>query len=162
MALSNTDETQNDFWLEYEEKTGEKVTARCLGQYVSGWEEFGNLTSIWGLVIFTSGGFRFHHFPQQNWLESMIRTTGGKKSPKEKTIFVPKEKIKSIRIIEELKWWKKIFSSRWPMLIIRYLDETESERQLLLEADLKSGKLKSDDLLKAISEYENLSCSEKA
>jgi hypothetical protein len=57
------------FWREYEEKTGEKVLARTLGQYVSGWDEFGDLSAgpLWGLIIATSGGFRFHHFPQANW-----------------------------------------------------------------------------------------------
>ena len=137
MQLRKNERTADDFWREYEEKTGEKVLARSLGQYFSGWAEFNTLQNIWGLVIFTSGGFRFHHFPQQSWLNSIFRS-GSSEGPKEKTIFIPNEKIKNFRLIEETKWWKKIFSSIWQQLIIRYEDESGVEQQLFMEADFKS------------------------
>jgi len=133
-----TTKSADDFWREYEEKTGEKILARCLGKYVSGWEEFGSLKDIWGLVIFTSGGFRFHHFPQQNWVEFMFRRTGSEEA-KEKTIFIPNEMIVKKKLFEESKWWKKLFSSYMPHLAICYQDGAGNERQLLLEADSKSG-----------------------
>ena len=153
MALKKNTKNPEDFWRDYEEKTGEKVMARCLGQYVSGWEEFEGTTGLWGLIIFTSGGFRFHHFPQHNWLESMIRSSSHEE-PKEKTIFIPKEKIISARYIEEKSWWKKIFRANWPHLSIIYnshpdnsdMDnegrnngETKNEKRLLFEAESKSG-----------------------
>jgi hypothetical protein len=129
----------DDFWREYEEKTGEKVLARGMGQYVSGWEEFDPLVNpIWGLLIATSGGFRFHHFPQSNWLDTLFRAGGGELST-EKTIFIPKEQIVSAELYTETKWWKKIFSPSPPRLSIRYCDNAGAERELLLLAEYKSG-----------------------
>ena len=135
----------DDFWREYEEKTGEKVLARCLGQYVSGWEEFGNLTGLWGLIIFTSGGFRFHHFPQQSWIETLTRAVGSE-AAKERTIFIPNENITGKRFIEESKWWKKL-SGSIPQLQIQYRDGAGNEQRLLLNADSKTGNSNITDFL---------------
>ena len=131
--------TPPDFWREYEEKTGEKVLARCLGQYISGWDEFGDLTGnpLWGLIIATSGGFRFHHFPQSNWLTVLSRFGSGDDPPQEKTIFIPREKIISADLYSETKWYMKIFSSIPPRLLICYRDEAGTEKQLVLNADFK-------------------------
>ena len=137
MFFKDNSTSPDKFWREYEEKTGEKVLARCLGQYISGWEEFGNLTGIWGLIIFTSGGFRFHHFPQQSWIDALTRFANSD-TPKERTIFVPKENIVNMRLFEESKWWKKL-SKSVPVLIIQYRDRADSERQLLLNADSGMG-----------------------
>ena len=135
--LNNDDKkSADDFWREYEEKTGEKVLKRGLGKYVSGWDEFDKREwgGIWGLVMTTSAGFRFHHFPQYSWLDSLTRFAERDK-PREKTFFLPNEKIISNEVIRETKWWKKIFSSSVPHLIIKYLDEEGSERRLLFDAD---------------------------
>jgi hypothetical protein len=139
MKSSKPEKDPDDFWQEYEKKTGEKILARSLGQYVSGWAEFDSQgwTELWGLIIATSGGFRFHHFPQKNWLESIMRNH---KEPKEKTIFIPGEKIISARFIEE-RWWKKILKYSLSRLSILYMNETGEEKQLLLEADLQRGDL---------------------
>jgi hypothetical protein len=134
MAVSR--KSPEDFWREYEEKTGEKVLASSMGQYVSGWDEFGNLSGapLWGLIIATSGGFRFHHFPQTNWL-SLFFQAGSGELAKEKTIFIPNDKIISAVLHKETKWYKKIFSFSVPRLLIRYLDETGTEKELLLYAE---------------------------
>jgi hypothetical protein len=136
--------TPEDFWREYEEKVGEKVLARSLGQYVSGWDEFGDLSAptyvgspLWGLIIATSGGFRFHHFPQVNWLTSIMRFGSTDDPPKEKTIFIPREKIISAELQKETKWYKKIFSQAVPRLLIRYRNEAGTENQLVLNAEYK-------------------------
>ena len=125
------------FWKEYEEKTGEKILARSLGRYVSGWEEFDSKkqTAIWGLIIATSGGFRFHHFPQMNWIDAFTNFAS-REQPKEKTIFIPKENIVSAKLIKETKWWKKIFNNSPPHLVICYKNEGE-EKQLFLEVEYK-------------------------
>jgi hypothetical protein len=138
MLSGKTEKTPDDFWREYEEKTGEKVLARGLGRYVSGWEEFDgqNWNSIWGLIIATSGGFRFHHFPQISWFEALARFSS-LDTPKEKTFFISKEKIVSAKLIEETGWWKKIFRPVPPQLLIDYRDETENIKQVLLEVEFK-------------------------
>jgi len=139
MLRRKKERSPDDFWREYEEKTGEKVLARGLGQYLSGWEEFDSKewTAVWGLVIATSGGFRFHHFPQQNWLAALTSFAGAE-AAKEKTIFIPNEKIVSARIVKETSWWKKLLRSSQPKIVISYRDESDTERQLLLEADTNS------------------------
>ena len=126
-----------EFWREYEEKIGEKVLARGMGQYVSGWDEFDKAARnpIWGLIIATSGGFRFHHFPQINWLTSLAQFGSGGEAPKEKTIFIPADSILSAVLHKETKWYKTIFSSIPPRLIIRYRDATGAEKELLLYAE---------------------------
>ena len=128
----------DDFWREYEEKTGEKIIARSLGQYISGWEEFGDSrrNPIWGLIIATSGGFRFHHFPQANWLTALTNIGGD--PPKEKTIFIPHEKIISASLSKETRWYRKFISPSVPRLLIRYLDETGTGKDLLFYVEYKS------------------------
>ena len=123
-----------DFWREYEGNTGETIIVRSLGQYVSGWDEFNSTDPLWGLIIATSGGFRFHHFPQSNWLTALARF-GSDETPKEKTIFIPSEKIISAMLYKETKWYKKIFSPGVPRLIIRYRDLAGNEKELLLLAE---------------------------
>jgi hypothetical protein len=131
-----------DFWREYEEKTGEKVLSRSLGQYVSGWEEFDLSVKIpiWGLIIATSGGFRFHHFPQTNWLSAITNIGLGDNPPEEKTIFIPHDKIVSAVLHRgEVKWYKRIFFPDIPRLLIRYRgDEAGTEKELLLYAEHNS------------------------
>lgn len=140
MLFRKAEKNPDDFWREYEENTGEKVLARSLGQYISGWDEFDSRkwTRIWGLIIATSGGFRFHHFPQIGWLDTLGRLTN-QEMPKEKTIFIQKDKIISAVFIRETKWWKNILSYSAPKLVIHYSDNDGNERQLLLEAENKSG-----------------------
>jgi len=149
MVRKRSEKSPDDFWREYEQKINEKVLARCLGRYMSGWEDFDERgwTAIWGLVIVTSGGFRFHHFPQQGWLDFFTRFAG-QEGPTEKTLFLPKEKIVSARIIRETSWWKKILKSTPPQLCLKYSDEAGNERQMLLEADLRSDEL--EENLKAL------------
>jgi hypothetical protein len=103
---------------------------------VSGWEEFDNnrWTSIWGLIVVTSGGFRFHHFPQRSWIDSLV-VWGGREVPKEKTIFIPKEKIISAVLVTEKKWWKKLFVPSPPRLIIDYHVDDDT-RRLLVEVEI--------------------------
>jgi len=124
------------FWQEYEEKIGEKVLARGLGKYICGWEEFDKKEwgGIWGLLISTSGGFRFHHFPQTSWIFALTSFID-KGKPREKSLFLPQEKIISTKLIKEKKWWKVLFSSSPPLFVIQYTDEAGSEKQMTFEAE---------------------------
>ena len=137
MLLSNKNEkSKDDFWREFEEKTGEKVIDRGLGKYLSGWDIFDEKKwiGIWGLTFTTSAGFRFHHFPQHTWIDSF--TSFASKEPlKEKSIFIPQEKITSSEMITEKNWRKKIFSPSPPRLVIIYLDDAGSEKKLIFEAE---------------------------
>jgi hypothetical protein len=121
------------FWQEYEEKCGEKIVAYTLGQYLSGWDEFN--MPLWGLLIVTSGGFRFHHFPHEGWIQALSRFSSGGEAPKEKTLFIPKDQIVSVELRVEKSWWKKIFFPHLPTLVIRYGDKGG---ELVLETDQKA------------------------
>ena len=132
------EKSADTFWQEYEEKTGEKVLGRGLGKYVCGWQEFDDNKwgGIWGLIITTSGGFRFHHFPQNSWIDAFTTMfTQGMEKPKEKKIFISNEKIISSEPAIEKKWWKKVFSPSPPHFIVYYLDEEGLERKLVFEAE---------------------------
>ena len=130
------DRNPDDFWREYEEKMNEKVLARGLGRYSSGWEEFDSKEwkDLWGLLIISSGGFRFHHFPQQNWLQALT-VHGNAEGSREKIIFIPKEIIISAEILEEKRWWAKILTTCPPVLIINYRGQTGGEKKLCLKAE---------------------------
>jgi len=136
MFLKKDEKTKDAFWQEYEEKTGEKVLTCGLGKYIRGWEEFDEKKwgGIWGLLITTSGGFRFHHFPQNSWIDAFTRFAE-KETANEKTIFIPRERIASSQFIKETKWWKKILDPFVPKLVIRYTDEAGVEKRLLFEAE---------------------------
>lgn len=134
--FNKTEKTTEDFWKEYEEQTGEKILARGLGRYVSGWKEFGRSTEMWGLIIASAGGFRFHHFPHQNWFSAAMRSG---ETAKEKIIFIPKEKIISAELIEESCWLRKLLKSSSPRLLINYRDDCETEQTLSLMLDFKHG-----------------------
>ena len=139
------------FWQEYEEQTGEKVISRSLGKYISGWEEFDSkrLSDLWGLIIATSGGFRFHHFPQQSWL-LIFSQFSNRETPKEKTIFIRKEDLVSAQVFKESRWWKKLLAPKPPLLTVTYRDGAGNEKQLLLEVDYYNGK-NTPDLAETLS-----------
>jgi len=136
MLFKKKEKSPDTLWQDYEEKTGEKILARGLGKYVCGWQEFDEKkwNGIWGLILTTSGGFRFHHFPQNSWMDVLTRFAE-KEPVKEKTFFIPAEKIASSQLIKETKWWKKILTPSTPQLVIRYTDEAGREGRLLLEAE---------------------------
>jgi len=144
MFLRKADQSMEDFWREYEEKIGEKVLARCLGRYISGWEEFDsqNWRNLWGLIITSESGFRFHHFPQQHWMDTFSRK---REAPQEKIFFIPREQILKAELFKEPNWFKRLFSSPAPRLIINYRDEN-GEKKMFLEADLIHG-----DLIESLS-----------
>ena len=140
MTLFKKEEKSADaFWKEFEEKTGEKVLARGLGKYLSGWDDFAekNLDGkLWGLVITTTGGFHFHNFAQNTLIDSLFRSASQTQILQDKTIFIPKEKISSIELQKESKWWKKLLWSSSPQLVIMYKDENGGEdKRLLFEAE---------------------------
>ena len=136
LRIKKEEKSIDEFWRDYEEKINEKVLTRALGKYISGWDEFDEKRwgGIWGLIITTTGGFRFHHFPQQSWIDNFTQFAG--KDPiKEKTIFIPQDKIVQSEIIKETKWWKKIFTASQPLIVICYLDESGNEKRLVFEAE---------------------------
>ncbi|MDR1106582.1 MAG: hypothetical protein LBL44_09520 [Treponema sp.] len=130
-------EGPEEFWRNYAEQHGEKVLAYRLGRYISGWDEFeaAGISGLWGLVIATSGGFRFHHFPQENWLQAAARSVSGGDPPQERTIFIPAPGILSAGILTEKKLWKRLFMPRAPLLVIRYRGGDGEERELSAETD---------------------------
>jgi len=122
------------FWREYEAKHGEKVLAHSLGCYQRGWEEFEG--PLWGLLIATDGGFRFHHFPHEGWIRALARISGGGgEEPTERTIFIPSERLRSAELLMEKSWIRKLLTARPPQLGIRYSTEAGGEGFLLAETD---------------------------
>jgi len=120
------DDSVNEFWAEFEAETGETVLARSMGKYISGWDGYSD--PLWGLAVATSGGFRFHHFPKEATIFGIARIPSGRKPPKEKKFFIPRETIISAELVREKRWWKKLLASPSPFLVIRFrLDGVEKE-----------------------------------
>jgi hypothetical protein len=125
-----------EFWKSYEAQLGEKVLAFALGQYLSGWEEFD--LPLWGLLIATDAGFRFHHFPHEGWLQLLSRVSSGGDAPKEKTIFIPRDRILSAELRIEKSILKRIIFPNAPKLIIHYQNANGGEGEIAAETDTKA------------------------
>jgi hypothetical protein len=127
----NTD--PKEFWKEYEARFGENVLCFSLGQYLSGWAEYD--PPLWGLLIATDRGFRFHHFPHEGWLQALSRLSTGGKAPIEKTIFIPRERIIRAELRRERSLLKRILFPSRPRFVIRYKDNEDAEEEFIAEAD---------------------------
>lgn len=140
-----TDEAA-EFWRDYSTKLGEAVLRFSLGRYLSGMR--GLEGPLWGLAIATDAGLRFHHFPHENWMAALSRVGGGGgAAPTEKTLFVPKERIRSAELFRESSWFKRLLSPSSPRLIVRYRPDgaEEGESTLVCELDRDA-----DELLAAL------------
>jgi hypothetical protein len=124
------------FWKQYEAALGEKVLAYTLGQYLSGWAEYD--PPLWGLLIATDGGFRFHHFPHEGWIQVLSRVSTGGDAPTEKTIFIPRDRILQAELRREKSLLKRIFVAGQPRFILRYRDNSGAEVEFVAEADSKA------------------------
>jgi hypothetical protein len=140
MMARQKERSPEEFWGDYETRMGEKVLARTLGRYLSGWDDFerSGEAPLWGLLILTDRGFRFHHFPQINWFDALIRPRSGGVTPKEKTFFIPREWIEAAELRREKSLWRRIFAPRPPLLAIRYRNGEGQGRELLAETDSRA------------------------
>ncbi|MDR0569383.1 MAG: hypothetical protein LBG87_09295 [Spirochaetaceae bacterium] len=125
-----------DFWREYEERIGERILAYDLGRYIRGWDALD--PPLWGLLIVSTGGFRFHHFPHESWMDALSRTASGGDAPAEKTIVIPKERLLGAEFRTETSWWKRLLVFQPPLLLVRCLAESGQETLLTAETEKKA------------------------
>lgn len=135
MASKNRNDPA-EFWRDYEALIGETVLAYNLGRYIKGWDDLDS--PLWGLLIVSTGGFRFHHFPHESWLEVLSRTTVGGEAPKEKTLFIPRERLIAAELRIEKSWWKQLFFAQPPLLVVRCLSDQGLETVLMAETEKKA------------------------
>ena len=124
------------FWEDYEASIGEKVLAKSLSQYLSGWPLYEQ--PLWGLAMATSGGFRFHHFPSEHWLTAMSRIASRNEAPKDKIFVIPKQNIRSVELKGEKSWLRKILVSAHPKLIIHCTIDGK-DLKITIETDRSAG-----------------------
>jgi hypothetical protein len=144
MAMTRQKTDPQAFWRAYEAQVGEPVLAYALGRYLRGWEEF--QLPLWGLLIATSGGFRFHHFPHESWIEALSRSASGGAPPQERRLFIPQERFIALSLGEKKSWWQKLFTPALLQLVIRYRDDGGAEQELVAETEKKAA----DALLPAL------------
>jgi hypothetical protein len=123
------------FWNEYSARLGEKVLRFSLGRYVSGVAGLDGVS--WGLVIVTDAGLRFHHFPHENWMSSLIRVGGNRgQTDTEKSFFIPKGRILGSALIKEKSLLNRILSPSVPRLVVRYSPEDTLSGELTMIAEI--------------------------
>jgi hypothetical protein len=118
---------------EYAERFNEDILVLTMGRYTGGWQEFA--PPLWGLVIVTDKGFRFHHFPHQSWLDAAVRATGRGAEPREKLIFIPKDRLVHFAFFEEKSWWRKLLIYTPPVLAVTFRDSQGVEADLRVEIE---------------------------
>jgi len=118
------------FWRDYEAKIGEKILRYDFGHYRSGWDEF--TSDLWGLVIISEGGFRFHHFPHESWFGSLTRG-GGEVTQTEKTLHIPKSSFVSIELKQEKSLLRRIFTPIMPQMLLNYRKVDGTDGVLICE-----------------------------
>ena len=123
--------TRTEFWREYEKNIDEKIFAYSLGRYINGFEEL--KTPLWGLLIVSESGFRFHYFPHETWLQAISRMSYGGEAQKEIVIIIPKEKILSSDLFIEKSFLKKLFLSCPPLFTIHYTNDSGVEYVVNIE-----------------------------
>lgn len=139
----------DQFWREYERNIGEKVVKYALGRYLMGWMEFKG--PLWGLAIVTEGGFRFHHFPHESWMAALTRIGGGGgAAPTEKSLFVPRARIKSYELIVEKSWIRRLLTPSAPQIKILYEPEGASAEPAVLVVELDRGTAELEAALKGL------------
>ncbi|MDR2535651.1 MAG: hypothetical protein LBD29_06420 [Treponema sp.] len=132
---------------EDEAQIGETVLACGLGRYIQGWDGLDSPLRV--LLIAAAGGFRFHHFYQENRLEALCRITAGWEDHPPKTIFIPKKQLITAELQIEKSWWKQLFFAQSLLLIIRWFTEQGVETALAVETE-KTSALPADRIQKLI------------
>jgi hypothetical protein len=121
------------FWKDYEARIGQKILRYSLGRYLSGWDEFRE--ELWGLAIIAEGGFRFHHFPHENWLSFMSRSGSGREAPVEKLFQIARESFTGVELVVERSWLKRLLSPSQPVIRLSYRKVDGGDGVVMLEVD---------------------------
>jgi hypothetical protein len=124
-----------EFWSEFEKETGEKVEARCIGEY---YRTQDSSSGLWGLLVLTDKSFRFKHLPSENWISSLFKRVGRSSGPKEVVeITIPRGEIVSVNSPKR-DFFARIFGPAFPRLTITGPDE----KTYLFSLDPSGGFLK--------------------
>jgi hypothetical protein len=143
MAKEQANEALIQLRKEYIERFNENIINLAMGRYLGGWT--GEDEPMWGIIVRTDLGLRFHHFPHEGWMAAMFRVGSHGKAPKEKILFIPNDNIISVEFQTENSWWKKIFFNKQPLIVVKYRGEcgvggeSGDEKTLLVETDPKGG-----------------------
>ncbi len=109
-----------EFWSAFESETGEKVEARCMGEYFKGG---GTERGMWGLLILTDRSFRFKYMPSENWILSLFKRPD--KSSLQKKAFeivIPRGDIVDV-VAPKRDFLSRIFGPAFPRLSVVYRSE---------------------------------------
>jgi hypothetical protein len=132
-------QSPEEFWADYEKKTGEKVLCFALARCISGCSAYKE--ALWGLAIATDKSFIFHHFPQEGWLTLLSRAATGGPGPEEVVVKIPLQNVTSCRLEKDKGWFQRIFKTAPPRLIITYSDDAGLPSSIIVEITGKAEEL---------------------
>ena len=81
------------FWKEFEESTGERVEARCMGQWLG---PDAPPEGVWGLLVLTDRSFHFQGQKSANWLTNLFGARS-RSEGKPVTMVVPRESLEALK-----------------------------------------------------------------
>ena len=111
-----------EFWSEFEKETGEKVEARCIGQYL-GMDD--GAAGLWGLLVLTDKSFRFKYMPSDNWLSSLFKRASKSSKPRGPVeITIPRGDIAAVDVPKR-DFLARLFGPAFPRLTISAQDGTK-------------------------------------
>ena len=121
------------FWSDLEDELGERIIARSIGEYFSGFE--GIKGPLWGLFFITESSFYFRHFNQPNWFSAVIQASGSSVGNGELFISIPRKDILEAGTVKSASFLSRLIAPPQPVLVLEYKDATRVRRDLRIRLE---------------------------
>jgi hypothetical protein len=133
--MRNEDDVRK-FWVETEERIGERVLVYTLGRHIGGYADV--QPGTWGLFYVSETTLHFQTFHSENWFSSILR--GRKRSQPTETemeFHLPLSSLREVGVTRQKSWVRRIFAPEAPTIHAGYALPTGDEGELRFSMDLK-------------------------
>jgi hypothetical protein len=128
-----------EFWENFERETGEKVAARCLGEFFPEGSA-DRSEGLWGLLIVTDKALRFKATPSDNMVFGLFKLPEAKGQKAPIDLSIPLSEIAEIEVPKQ-GFFARLFGSGTQAFTVA----RGGEEPYRFEADAKSGFLEALD-----------------